>query len=363
MTKKKRPTPFVMRPRNTMKIVSIKPAIDTDAVSQPKKKKKKKVKAVRPTRAETRQELHERRTENSQSFRDKAERGLTRKAASTGDDLAILDCLTGKANWLSEPLASNLHHRDKIADLVSNAMLAKRAESPSLQIGHLTLLNEDWDTSAEGTDIDINRIMTDTRSAVNKLAPNSISVIESQMFANVAHCSGGALLSNHTHSLLWGVDIRSRAEAAVKKLQYRFRSSLDDVDGVKLEWVGPTDMDVIRVAHYPWKAPNRCKTLYKNVDTGEANLHQSEANDRFIRYLRMLQILSMLRTDRIMFGSGQGGSMRSDILREANSALRSGDKDRNPPIHSEGIPAYHIELMDRIGEHRFKLPIIKYRKK
>lgn len=183
------------------------------------------------------------------------------------------------------------------------------------------------------------------------------------MFANVKHESGGVLLSPHVHGLVFGVDISAAAEAAVRKLKWRFQTRFPEVPGVHFDWVGPTDMDLIRAVHYPWKPPSRSKTLYKNVTLGKANLHESEANDRFVRYLRMAQILSVVRADRIMFGSGQGGSIRSDVVREAQCWLRRGDKDRAPPIHSDALATYHMDLLDRVGLKRFKLPIIRYRKK
>lgn len=355
MNKKKRPPGFKKKARSPSAKSKTKVSKQTSLTL--------KVKKVRVPRPKDVPELQARRADISKSLRAKAARGLNCRAAATDDDRAILECLTGEKDWLSEPIASNLAHRDKLAELMSSMMLAKRAESPSLQVGLVTLISQEWETSMESTEIDVCRVMTETRGALNKMAPHSLSVVDFQGFNNVTHERGGALLSPHTHSLIFGSDIKERAEAATKKVQWGFRPRFDGVDGVRLSWVGDDEMDLVRAAYYLNKVSDRCKSLYKNADTGKANLHASEANDRFIRYLRTVHILSMIRTDRIMFGSGQGGSIRGDILREANSVLRSGDKDRHPPFHSEGIAAYLIDLMDRISEPRFKLPIIKYRKK
>jgi hypothetical protein len=102
--------------------------------------------------------------------------------------------------------------------------------------------------------------------------------------------------------------------------------------------------------------------LYVNAETGHANLHESEANDRYIRYLRMAQILSMMRVDRVTYAAGHGAAMRTDALREAKSWLRTGERDRRPPIHSNAVPNYWIDLWERLGTPRFKLPVIKYKK-
>lgn len=99
-----------------------------------------KVKKVRRPRAQNLTELQIRRAEDSESFREKAARGLKCKAAATADDFAILDSMTGKKDWLPDPIASNLPHRDKIAELTSSMMLGKRAECPSLQVGFVTLI-------------------------------------------------------------------------------------------------------------------------------------------------------------------------------------------------------------------------------
>jgi hypothetical protein len=323
--------------------------------------KTKKTKAKRPPPTDL-DELWRYRKEDSGSLLAKAQRCLTSRAATEPSDHAVLQCLTGMSNRLPEPIMSDLELRQKMAQLLVGAFLNKRHESANLDIALGTVLNASWDTSLESPEVDIYRVQAETRGALSSMFTNWLSVIELQTFANVHHETGGYLVSVHCHFIGYGIDARRKAETNWRGAARRFSSRLPGVEPLKIDWVGDTELDVARAVSYPWKPPLRSKTLYVSPDQARANLHESEANDRFVRYLRMIEILSMLRTDRIVYGANHGASIRGDALREARSWLKTGERDRQPPIHSNAIPHYWIDLWQRLGESRFKLPLIKYKK-
>lgn len=261
----------------------------------------------------------------------------------------MIDCLTGAKNALSEPIASNLPFRGKMAELLASAFLAELAESPELEARPRHCDRSQLGDSLENTELDVHRIQRETRGLFNAVAPHWVGVVKQHPFANINHSSRGKLLSPHSHAIGFGIDIRQSAEVAVAKLGHRHRTRFDGVPGVKLTWIKPTKLDITRVAYYPWKAPHRCKTLYQNDAAGKANLHESEANDRWIRYLRMIEILASCRVDRMIYAGGQGQGIRKDALRAANSWLLTGEADRHPPIHSDAVAAYFVDLMVRNG--------------
>lgn len=317
----------------------------------------RKPKARRP-KATTPKEVRKLFRADCKAFRKKSRKAVRRKLAFTSADQAVLDCLSGRREQLSLPIASNLALREKLAELLL-PQLTGLAQTPQIEIGWLTVLSRDFETGSEDTEVDLRGMQRVFRPVLNAIFPNYLAVAEQQMFTNVKMDGKGLLVSPHLHVVGWGVGIKAEAERQLSLQRAKYQTRFPDVDSLHLRWAKTTPLDLARLAYYPWKPPHRCKTLYKNDITGRANLHESEANDRYVNYLRYLEILSLIPVGAMMFGYGQGQSMRADMLREAKSWLKTGAATRNPPIHVDGIPQFWSEFMPRMGLERFKLPLIK----
>jgi hypothetical protein len=249
-----------------------------------------------------------------------------------------------------------------MSELLVSAYQSKRALSPHRQLAFGTILHAPWDTSIEEPEIDVYRIQAETRAALSAMFPSWLAVIEPQAFSNVRHESGGNLLSVHCHFIGHGVSSMQAVESRRQTVSRRFKGRFEDVETVKIQRIGPTELDLARTVSYLLKAPRRSKTLYVHRISGRGNLHESEANDRFIRYLRMVQILSSMRIDRIVYAANEGAGIRADALREARSWLRTGEGTRKPPVHSDAIEKYWLELWRRLDQSRYKLPVVKIKR-
>jgi len=127
---------------------------------------------------------------------------------------------------------------------------------------------------------------------------------------------------------------------------------------VDVQLIGPTWMDLARVARYPWKAPHRSKNIYINREKGIININESEAPDRWIRYLRLFQIHSMLEMNRLCFSSGGGKALKAAVFGETFDWLERRASRAKRSLHVDEMSAFWSEFMPRMGWHRFEPPII-----
>lgn len=277
--------------------------------------------------------------------------------------LEILDCLSGEKDPTRDLLSSNIVARQRMATFIARRLKTIRETRPKAEIAHVTIFDTAWETSDEITEIDLVGMKTAIRPVLKAIAPNFLAVAEIQAFANVRHPLGGVVLSLHTHAICWGEDIVDSAQTAVAAHQSRFRTRFLGAEPIRLDWVEDTAVSRRRVAQYPWKLSDRCKTHYQDDATNptKSNLHESEANDRMVRYLRLQQIHSLIEIDRLIYGGGEGRGVRADALRSANQAL-SLLQVGTPPVHPDAIAHFWVEAMSKPELARFKLPFIRYRK-
>lgn len=307
-------------------------------------------------------EIRERLIHKNKRFIEKSLRALRKKRVEE-IDLAILKTLAGHESPLPDLIASNTAARERIAGLFYAALRERRKLQSSLEIAHLTIFDRRWETSDEKTVIDIFGMQRSTRPTLSAIAPNFVAVSELQAYANVRHPDGGKVLPLHVHAVCWGVGIRNKAEKAVGEHQKRYQPRFHGTPAIRLDWVGNTSLDLARVVTYPWKLSDRCKTYFQNdaANPTKSNLHESEANDRFVRFLRLLEIHSLMDINRGIYAGGEGRTIRLDCLREAKAWLANGQSLRPCPLHPDEILLFWAEFMPRIGEARFQLPLIKYR--
>lgn len=277
--------------------------------------------------------------------------------------LEVLDCLAGAKNPTRDLLSSNIVVRQDMAGFIEKRLDLIRKQRPNARFAHVTIFDTAWETSDEKTEVNLVGMKDAVRPVLTAIAPNFLAVGEIQAFLNVRHSSGGIVLTLHTHAICWGEDLGDRAENAVAAHQSRFRTRFPGVDPIRLDWIKGDRADLRRVAQYPWKLSDRCKTHYQNSRTNPtvSNLHESEKNDRKIRYLRLHQIHSAIEIDRLVFGSGEGQAIRAAALRSANHHLGQLRVSASP-VHPDAVAHFWVDAMAKPDLTRFKLPFIKYRK-
>lgn len=305
---------------------------------------------------------HRKFSKRAEKFWRKVEKALTADRLKIPIPMETIDCLRGKRDFHSILLASNLPARKKAAAHLEREILGVRRRKEAPDLIHITIMHEPWVTSDEKTIIDLHSAKEVSKRIAKKLCPNFIGMCEVQVSANEKHKDGGKKAVLHTHITGWGHGIAKDAVQASKALRSKLQPIEKGQDAIRVQIVGSSDTDAAAVATYPLKAPDRCKTLYKNKAKKKQNLHESQKGDRYIRYLRMFEILSLMRIDQMMFGHGEGKAIRTSVLAKTQAWLDEVTKDSSPPIREDQVLHFWAEFMPQIGGSRFKLPYIKLRR-
>jgi hypothetical protein len=242
------------------------------------------------------------------------------------------------------------------AHLLYEQYAAIQAAMPLTHFWHVTTLHSSWLTSDEMTEIRLSEMFEQSAPLLESLTGNYIAVAELQPFANLKHEHGGKLLSLHNHAIVWGPKAFDR-EAMLAPWRGLFEAIDPAVPAIQIDPVGAGLLNLARVSRYPLKAPCRCKTKYVHPQTGRINLHESEKGDRFIRYNRLFEILSMINLGKLFSAGGEG----LDILDRVASRMRNWAQSEQgkAPIAVDEISGHWADHRAvHSGQSRFGRPII-----
>lgn len=185
-----------------------------------------------------------------------------------------------------------------------------------------------------------------------------VGTVEIQAFSNRKHPDGGKVVSPHIHAVVWGHDILTPAEKVAARYNKIWFAGQDGCDAIRVQIIAPTWIDMARVLRYPHKGADRMKNDYLNARTGARNINESEKPDRFVRFLRQYQILSMVEKETLLFASGAGVPIKNAALRRVHEILERHTKRRKRAEQMEWVTAFWRQFMPRVGMGRFDMPRI-----
>jgi hypothetical protein len=298
----------------------------------------------------------EKHKESWDKFLLKRDRALARKRLLP-EDYAMIAKLDGLSPGLKSFTASNRGGRGRLAHEVTMSM-RKAWENDALLSGvHITIMLEEWTTSGESTVLDLAKIVTNSNDILAHFGNDWSAAVEWQAYANVAHPLGGKLVTPHGHIIMIGRNIIDHAKETAKNLNAHYRAPLPAIEPIAVRPIGNEWQDWANVVRYPLKGIDKNKTRYIHPETGQVDIHESEKGDRFIRYLRLYQLMSLVRQKDMLFASGAGAELQRTALKRTVRALSSeglvgGD------ITIRQVRSFWAELMLRLGWDRFQLPTI-----
>lgn len=292
-------------------------------------------------------------------FRAKRNRALRHHL--TDEDRANLRVLDGRDSGLTAFIASDNRARLCFARNLSRQFRRVWRSAHDMQVLHVTIINKDFETSDERTEIQLAELTKQARHILDATGGGWIGGVELAVFANRTHSDGGRVISPHVHATVWGCDILQHAQAVAEGYNKRLRTGVAGVEAVKVQLVRATWPDIERVLTYPYRPPVRTKTVYYNPITGLTNIHESEKADRYVRYLRLMQLLSFIEQDRLCFAGGQGKEIRREALQAVHTALEQRTSATNRASQMEWIEDFWAELLPRLGLQRFAAPQITLR--
>ena len=289
--------------------------------------------------------------------REKRDRALARKPLFS-DERAMFSVLDGTSSGVDIFSASNGPARVKLVGHLLHAYRLQRHIDPPLEYLHVTLIDDDWSTSDEKIIIDLPPIITTSTAILDEIAPDWTANIELQVFANRKHRTGGKLLSPHVHAIIRGHHLMLLARSVSERWNRRLTASIQGAAAVQADLIRDTWLDLAHVVRYPYKAPHRCKTVYLNLAKNRVNLHESEKGDRFVRYLRLFQILSLIEQRQLMFAGGAGVALHRWALDRVDRQLARANATFGEVMSLPDVRAFWTNLMPRLGWGRFETPRI-----
>ncbi|OWK32022.1 hypothetical protein [Sphingomonas mucosissima] len=291
----------------------------------------------------------------------RAKRNRALRHHLTNEDRANLRVLDGLDPGLITFIASDNRARFCFARNLSRGFRRVWRSANDLQVLHVTIINENFETSDERTEIRLAELTKQARHILDATGGSWIGGVDFAVFANRTYPAGGRVISPHVHATVWGCDILQHAQHVADGYNKRLHTGVAGVEAVKVQLVRATWPDIERVLTYPYRPPARTKTVYYNPRTGLTNIHESEKADRYVRYLRMMQLLSLIEQDRLCFAGGQGTVIRRQALQEAHTMLEQRTSATNRASQMEWIEDFWAELLPRCELRRFAAPQITLR--
>lgn len=287
---------------------------------------------------------------------EKRDRALARKPLSEADANTIAQ-LDGSVLGVRSFMASNAGGRFALAHNMAVGLRELWDGDPLLEAVHVTIILDSWATSDEVTIFDLRRIQTEARAILELMGRDWSAAIEIQVFANVKHPSGGKLITPHVHAVVPGRGIVEHAQAIAARMNATLRAPVANMTPIIVRRMKPDWTDWATVIRYPFKGIDKNKTLYLNEEKGKADIHESEKGDRYVRYLRLFQIHSLVRQQDLMFASGTGVTLQSSALLQTRRSLRA-EGLVGGSVRMRDIRALWADLMPRLGWTRFQLPSV-----
>ena len=162
--------------------------------------------------------------------------------------------------------------------------------------------------------------------------------------------------------MIWGPDILSKAQAVAAKHMDKFAPNFTNAPQIDVRRVRTDVVNLARVCAYLFKPPHRAMTWCPPRDGKKGHMHQSEKGDRFIRYLRMAEIRSLLTFEDICFASGEGQDIKSGLTKLLRATCESDAGGDRRPMHPDAIASFWAAVARALGKADWHVPVIKRRR-
>jgi len=299
-----------------------------------------------------------RNNESWESARDKRDRAIARSPFVTDEDREAFRIMDGLNDGLRACLATNQRANKILIDGLWRGLRDIQRSDKRLQFALVTIIDQRLQTSDQSTVLRLKPMSDAARKILSSMSGDFIASSEIQTFCNRRHIEGGLVVSPHVHAIVFGEGVLEQGKDKAAAWNTVIPCGKDGCAPVDVRPL-PKWPDVANALIYPLKAPNRMKTDYVHPRTGKRNIHQSEKGDRYIRFLRQYQLLTMLQRDRMIFSGGDGAAVRRMALKLVHEHLDALTAPCSRAENMEWVREFWEEFLPRIGCDRFKMPVIE----
>lgn len=142
----------------------------------------------------------------------------------------------------------------------------------------------------------------------------------------------------------------------------RFLPNVTQAPQIDVRKVVGSEINLARVCAYLFKAPYKAMTWCPPREGKAGHMHQSEKGDRYIRYLRMAQIRSMMTFEDATFGGGEGQSIRSGLIKLLRVICEADAPATVRRLHPDAIASFWVQVGKELGKTQWALPVIATQK-
>lgn len=225
-------------------------------------------------------------------------------------------------------LASNLATRHYAASQLRFAIRRLRIANPGCRFRHLTLVHNGWRTADRETNVDLESVKRTVGQLLHKSGLEGwVGVVEIQ--AEAEHKSGkGRDLMPHAHLLIWSRDddfdfgALERQLRASKRLEAPLGAATAKITGDD----STPDRGPWRWIWYFFKPPAYAKNpVPKPGKPGQFRYMGATIRDNLA--VRLIEVLSRLRLDELIMGSGEGRAIAEQLRKDIREKTKAA-KDR-----------------------------------
>ncbi len=275
---------------------------------------------------------------------------------------AIVTALLTQPGAASIPLLTSEEICRESSKMLLAMLMEMVAADPEIEIAFVTVISGDGGTSHFKTEIELHESLKRVQRMLRAISPHFFGVTELALFNSQGHPDGGQMLQVHTHSLVVGRGVVAKAQGIAAKQAAHFTPNFSGAPVIDIKRVATSDVNMARICAYLFKAPYKCMNWNPGKDGKRGHMNGSEKGDRYVRYLRLAQLRTLLRYEDMCFGGGAGAKIRSDMIKFVRALAAKDSTAGRRGLHPDAIASFWLALASEIKADRWNLPIIKTRK-
>jgi hypothetical protein len=229
---------------------------------------------------------------------------------------------------------------------------------PDNEVALITFISGDGGTSLDSPVIDVRNPRKKVNAVMRKMALNWFGMTDLAFFATIQHADGGHHLQRHEHVLAWGKNFIAKAQRMAAHHSTKFPPNVTKLPVIKVVRATDTsEVNLARLAAYLLKAPAKAKNWFERPD-GKQIMNHSEANDRFIQFLRLAQLRSLLGFEDMVFAGGKDGvAIKSSLVTDMRGLAEAASRGRHPR-HPDTLSTFWAEFNKELGQDHWAVPAI-----
>ena len=299
-------------------------------------------------------------TDGQAAFKTKAHRAYERRKL-THETRCRIDTLLNEAGATSVFTISNDRLTLKAWDLLRNQLIGFASADPELEFALITFICGKGGTSLDRPDIELRLSQERVKRTLRAMAPNWFGMTELGFFNSITHPTGGRHLQRHEHALIWGPSAIAQAKTVALRHEHFYQPNITDARRIDVTPVhDKTDLNLARLSAYLLKSPAKAMNWVPPRDGKPGFMNHSEEGDRYMRFLRLGLIRTMIEFEDLVFSGGQGQTIESVIVKSMR-ALAAADAQGKAEFHPDAIAAFCVEFAKELKVSRWTLPIIRRR--